>query len=231
LKTSRILNGGNLAEENEEITISLYNYIMSNFRRNKLRYGLTIFGLIVCVTFFIIVASLSIGLYEPTEPETPTDDLTPEERIKTEELIDLDQNVKRTIVNWLYFTAVLIFATATVAVANTMLISMIERKREIGILKSVGISRREIMQIFFTESFTICMIGFIVGVLLGLYLSNNVFNYLDSSTSNALFFGTLRTPPVVIFAAFIIVFVVGLLAGVLPALQAAKLRPIDAMRE
>ena len=204
---------------------------MSNFRRNKFRYGLTIFGVIVCVTFFIIIASLSIGLYEPTEPETPTDEMTPEERIQTEELLELDQNVKHTIVNWLYFTAVLIFATATVGVANTMLISMSERRREIGILKAVGISRKEIVEIFFTESITICMLGFIIGVLLGLYLSNNVFNYLDSGTSNALFFGTMRTPPVVIFAAFVIVFVVGLLAGVLPAQLAAKLKPIDAMRE
>jgi len=211
-------------------TISVYNYVISNFKRNKLRYGLTIFGLIVCVVFFIIIASLSIGLYEPTEPETPTGEITPEDPIIDESVIELDQDVKKTIVNWLYATSVLIFATATAGVANTMLISQLERKREIGILKSIGFTRKEIMQIFLTESFIICMIAFLIGVIVGVHLSNNIFNNIGPESGGTLFFGTMRTTPVVIFAAFIIVFVVGLLAGVLPAYRAAKLTPIDALK-
>lgn len=203
---------------------------MANFRRYKLRYGLTIFGLIVCIVFFIIIASLSIGLYEPVEPETPTDDVTPEDKIKPPELLELDDNVKRTIVNWLYFTSVLIFTTAGAGVANTMLISMVDRKREIGILRSIGLTRREIMEIFFVESFMVCLIAFAIGSIIGIHLANNVFNYVDIGTSKYLFFGTMRTPPVVLFAAFIIVFVVGLMAGVLPAQRAAKLAPVDALR-
>lgn len=200
-----------------------------NFKKRKLRYGLTIFGLLICVVFFIIIASLSIGLYEPIEPELPTESETPEERIKDPEVIELDNNVKRTIVNWLYATSVLIFITAVAGVTNTMFMSMIERKREIGILKSVGFTKKEILEIFFTESLMICMLAFVIGVVVGLYLANNVFNYLGAD-SKYLFFGTLRTPPVVIFAAFIIVFVVGLLAGVLPAYRAAKLSPVEALK-
>ena len=210
----------------------MYNYILANFRTHKLRYGLTIFGLIICIIFFIIIASLSIGLNEPVEPPTPTDDVTPEDSLDeslTKDILDLDQDVKRTIVNWLYLTAVLIFATAVAGIANTMLMSMLERKREIGILRSVGLTRRQIMELFFAESFTICLIAFLIGVILGIHFSNNIFNYLGSDSKH-LFFGTMRTPPVVIFAAFIIVSVVGMLAGVLPAYRAAKLSPIEALK-
>lgn len=211
-------------------SINVYNYVTASFKRNKLRYILTTFGLIVCVIFFIIIASLSIGLYEPIEPETPTEESTPLEPELEKEVTELDQDVKQTIVNWLYATSVLIFATATAGVANTMLISQLERKREIGILKSVGFTKKEIMQIFFTESVTICMFAFVIGVIAGVYLANNVLNYISQEGESSLFFGTMRTPPVVIFAAFIIVFVVGLLAGVLPANRAAKLTPVEALK-
>jgi predicted lysophospholipase L1 biosynthesis ABC-type transport system permease subunit len=224
------LKGGRTAEDAPENSINIFNYVIANFRRYKFRYGLTIFGLIVCVVFFIIIASLSIGLYEPVEPETPTEEVTPEDKIKTPELLELDDNVKRTIVNWLYFTSVLIFATAGAGVANTMLVSMADRKREIGILRSIGLTRNEIMQIFFTESFLICLVAFVIGSIAGVHLANNIFNYIDIGSSKYLFFGTMRTPPVVIFAASIIVFAVGLAAGILPARRAAKLAPVDALR-
>lgn len=213
-------------------TINVYNYVLANFRKHKLRYGLTIFGLIICVVFFIIIASLSIGLYEPTEPELPTETETPADIVEKpgDEVVELDQDIKRTIVNWLYATSVLIFGTATASVANTMLISMIERKHEIGILKSVGFTKRQIIELFFVETFTICLLAFSIGVLIGLHMANNIFNYFSGGESKYLFFGTMRTPPVVIFAAFIIVFVVGILAAILPAYRAAKLTPIDALR-
>ena len=73
------------------------------------------------------------------------------------------------------------------------------------------------------------MIAFIIGTLIGLHLANNIFNYIGPG-GDSLFFGTMRTPPVVVFAAFVIVFVVGILAGILPAYRAAKLSPVDALK-
>jgi putative ABC transport system permease protein len=223
-----------LTNEKPDSPISVYSYILANIKRYKLRYGLTIFGLIVCVVFFIIIASLSIGLYEPTEPETPTSEVTPEDKVISEDVVELDSDVKKTIVNWLYLTAVLIFITAIAGVSNTMLMSMAERKREIGILKSVGLRRNQILELFFAESLTICLIAFMIGALLGLHLANNIFNYISGlvgkDSAESLFFATMRTPPVVILAAFMIVFVVGIVAGVLPAYRAIKMEPIDALK-
>jgi ABC-type antimicrobial peptide transport system permease subunit len=220
-----------LAVDKDPPPLSLYNYVLANIQRHKLRYGLTIFGLIICIVFFIIVASLSIGLYEPTEPEITPDENTSDPKYLPPEVVELDENVKKTIVNWLYLTAVMIFATAVAGVSNTMLMSMSERKREIGILKSVGLKRNEILQIFFMESFTICLIAFAIGVIAGLHFANNIFNYVGPETGRTLFFATMRTPPVVLLAAFIIVFVVGLLSGIAPAYRAVKLTPVEALKK
>jgi ABC-type lipoprotein release transport system permease subunit len=214
--------------------LSAFNYIMANFRRHRLRYGLTTFGVIVCVIFFIIIASLSIGLYERLEPETPTDEVTPEEEEdalpEDPEVKELDTSIKRTIINWLYFTSVLIFASAVAGVGSTMLMSITERKREIGILKSVGFTRRQIMELFLFESIMICFIGWLIGTIIGMFLANNVFNYEQFPGSNEIFFATMRTTPVVIFAAFIIVIVVCLLASIIPVFRAARLPPVEALK-
>ena len=180
--------------------------------------------------FFITIASLSIGLYEPTEADIERDEQTKEGKYIPPEVADLDEKVKQTIVNWLYLTAVLLFVTAIAGMANTILMSMSERKREIGILRSIGLRRREIVEIFFAESFMICVIALAIGTILGLHLSNNIFNYLKFEGSGNVFFATMRTPPVVLFATVVIVFVVGVFAAIVPAYRAAKLSPVDALR-
>jgi putative ABC transport system permease protein len=122
---------------------------------------------------------------------------------------------------------------ATIGIANTMVMAIYERTREIGILKAMGASPREIRQLFMLEAGWIGLMGGVAGVglgwLLGLALNQAAqayAHYRETPMPEGLFLVSL---PLVIgavgFAALI-----GLLAGLLPAHRAARLNPLDALR-
>lgn len=122
---------------------------------------------------------------------------------------------------------------ATIGIANTMVMAIYERTREIGILKAMGASRGEIRQMFMFEAGCIGMIGGIVGLafgwLLGAVLNEAItlyFRYQDEPVHGQFFIVTpLLAIVAIVFATFI-----GLVAGLLPAQRAAKLDPLQALR-
>ncbi|HEX3031283.1 MAG TPA: ABC transporter permease [Bacillota bacterium] len=108
-----------------------------------------------------------------------------------------------------------------IGVMNIMLVSVTERTREIGIRKSLGARRQDIMIQFLIESLVICSIGGIVGMLIGI--------------GGAFLIATFaKWPPLVSWSTVIISFcfssAVGLFFGIYPASKAAKLDPIEALR-
>jgi putative ABC transport system permease protein len=122
---------------------------------------------------------------------------------------------------------------ATIGIANTMVMAIYERTREIGILKAMGASSGEIRQMFMMEAGFIGLIGGVLGLLLGwlagLCLNQAIAAYLryrELPMRGHFFVVTLALAlGVIIFATFI-----GLFAGLLPAQRAAKLDPLQALR-
>ena len=122
---------------------------------------------------------------------------------------------------------------AAIGIANTMVMAIYERTREIGILLAMGASRREIRQMFMLEAGLIGLLGGVFGLLfgwlLGLGLNQGIelyFRYHDQSIHGSFFVVTPLLALVAVgFATFI-----GLVAGVLPAQRAAKLDPLEALR-
>ncbi len=108
-----------------------------------------------------------------------------------------------------------------VGISNTMFTSVIERTREIGMLKSVGATEEEIQRLFLIES---SLIGFFGG-LVGLVFAFLIIILIDLSGYVPAVFIPWVAAGALIFSA-----VVGIIAGVLPARQAAKLDPIEALR-
>ena len=122
---------------------------------------------------------------------------------------------------------------ATIGIANTMVMAIYERTREIGILKAMGASRGEIRQMFMMEAGCIGLIGGVIGLLLG-WLAGVGLNqvipiylrYRELPARGDFFVGTpWLALGAVLFATFI-----GLVAGLLPAQRAAKLDPLQALR-
>ncbi len=108
-----------------------------------------------------------------------------------------------------------------IGIMNIMLVSVIERTREIGIRKAIGAKRRTILIQFLIEAASISGLGGIVGVLfghLGAYLGQQWFRTTIVISNN------------IVLAAFIFSVVVGIVFGIYPANKASKLNPIEALR-
>ncbi|MDA1028714.1 MAG: ABC transporter permease [Bacteroidetes bacterium] len=110
---------------------------------------------------------------------------------------------------------------AGIGIMNIMLVSVTERTREIGVRKSVGARKKDIMRQFLFEAFFLCQLGGIVGILLGAAVGNGVAFYFDI---------TAVFPTGWAIASVILVTMIALIFGGYPALKAARLAPIDSLR-
>ena len=119
-----------------------------------------------------------------------------------------------------------------VGIANTMFTTVLEKTKEIGIMKSIGAKNKDILLIFLFNSGMIGLVGGIIGVLLGIFISKG----LPSLLGRGLFTGrmasaatTVVTPQLAIFV-FSFSILIGIIAGVIPAYRASKMNPVDALR-
>lgn len=114
-----------------------------------------------------------------------------------------------------------------VGIINTMTTSVLERRKEIGIMKSIGARNSQIFAQFFVESGFLGLVGGIFGILLGVLLG-----YFGTSAINS-FFGVDASPEINFFLIFFSLFgsfLIGITAGVFPAMKAAKQNPVHALR-
>jgi putative ABC transport system permease protein len=121
---------------------------------------------------------------------------------------------------------------AALGIINTMVMSILERTREIGIMKAIGGSETEIKGIFFIEAGTIGLFGGIFGLLLGWIvtrIANVVANYyiLKEGSSYVEFF---YMPLWLILGGIGFSILVSLIAGLYPAIRAARIDPVEALR-
>jgi putative ABC transport system permease protein len=110
---------------------------------------------------------------------------------------------------------------AGIGLMNIMLVSVNERTREIGVSKALGATKRAIRIQFLTESTTICVIGGIIGIIMGVLAGNLVVIALHSS---------FVMPWLWIILGLVFTFVIGMAAGIYPAILASNLNPVDALR-
>lgn len=108
-----------------------------------------------------------------------------------------------------------------IGILNIMLVSVTERTHEIGIRKAIGATNGQILNQFLTEAMILSGIGGIIGIILS-FLTNYLFRIFTELTP-------ILTWPIMVIA-FFVALGVGVVFGVTPALQAARKRPIDALR-
>ena len=116
-----------------------------------------------------------------------------------------------------------------IGIANTMFTSVLERTKEIGIMKSIGARNSDILSLFLIESTLLGLIGGIIGILIGLGLAILISN-IASSVLGGINFQVQFSPPLIFFTISFSL-LIGILSGIIPAIQASKLKPVEALRK
>ena len=110
---------------------------------------------------------------------------------------------------------------AGILVMNVMLVSVAQRRTEIGLLKALGATRKQIQALFLTEAALLSIAGALTGLLLGQVMLVLLQIWYPNFP--------IAIPTWAVFAAVAVALVTGLLSGVLPALKAARLDPVQAL--
>ena len=183
------------------------------------------------------VSMIAMKLYQDADNAVVTDQITAllRQRHKIKDgdeddfqVTDMKQVMEtmNTVTGYLKLLLVAIAAVSllvgSIGIMNMMLVSVAERTREIGVRKAIGARERVIIIQFLSESVLISFIGSMFGLVLGVGLSQGVGRFiLDYNVPFSIW-------PVVLSVTVAIV--VGLASGVMPAIKAAKLNPIDSLR-
>jgi putative ABC transport system permease protein len=138
-----------------------------------------------------------------------------------ETFIDNQIGALSSILNILYVLLALSIVVSLFGIINTLVLTVFERTREIGMLRAIGMTRRQVRRMIRHESVITALIGAALGIILGIVLAALLIARVDFIEF------TFPTTQVVIFA--IAAIIVGILAAIFPARRAAKLNPLEAL--
>ncbi len=126
----------------------------------------------------------------------------------------------------------LALAVATLGIINTLVMAILERRREIGILKALGAADRDVKQLFFVEAGVMGLFGGVLGVGFGWFIGRalnwgtNIYLHRQNLPSAHVF----SVPWWLVLGAIVFAVGVSLAAGLYPATRAARLNPVEALR-
>jgi putative ABC transport system permease protein len=126
--------------------------------------------------------------------------------------------------------AVIFSFGAMIGAAITMYAQVANRTREIGTLRALGFSRFAVLGSFLTESILIALVGGLAGILLSLPMGFARFSTLNMATWSEVVF-RFQTTPQILVNALIFSTVMGVIGGFLPAVRAARMSPLQAIRD
>lgn len=154
------------------------------------------------------------------------------------------RTVQSILGSFTFFLAVIAAVSLLVAgigIANTMIMSVMERVREIGVLRAIGMTKLDIMIIFLSEASLTGAVGGILGIGLGILLSygvsimtSSLFNVNQPSASSMSEFSRIPYEPYItpelLLQTFFFAILIGIISGIYPARRAASLDPVVALR-
>jgi putative ABC transport system permease protein len=139
-----------------------------------------------------------------------------------EQFIDNQIAAFSSILNILYVLLALSVVVSLFGIVNTLVLTVFERTRELGMLRAIGMTRRQVRRMIRHESVITSLIGGVLGILLGIVLGGLLVARVEFIEFS------LPTTQIVIFA--VLTIVVGMIAAIFPARRAAKLNPLEALQ-
>jgi putative ABC transport system permease protein len=181
-----------------------------------------------------VYSSISVRVKNPTQVQ-PVEDTIKKMGFTTFSLLDASQSLRtffRVLDLFLLIFGSLALAVASIGIVNTLVMAILERRREIGIMKAIGASDGDVKKLFFAEAGAMGILGGVVGVALGwaigriINLGTNVYLRRESLTPDNFW----SVPWWLVALAIGFSFLVSLVSGLYPAARAAKLDPVQALR-
>jgi putative ABC transport system permease protein len=146
----------------------------------------------------------------------------PNAKVQTrQQFIDNQISGLNSVLNILYVLLALSVIVSLFGIVNTLVLTVFERTREIGMLRAIGLTRRQTRRMIRHESVITALIGAFVGIVLGLILAGLLIAKVDFLQF------AFPTTQVIVFT--IAAIIVGILAAIFPARRAAKLNPLEAL--
>jgi len=145
----------------------------------------------------------------------------------TEQMIERVNTIFAVLSAVLAGIAAISLLVAGFGILNTMLMSVMERTREIGIMKAIGATNFDVMFLFLVESMIVGVIGGLLGIIIGSILSMGAARII--TTTIGLAFHSVISPTLLVGVVIFSV-IVGCISGLYPAWRASRLDPVEALR-
>lgn len=132
---------------------------------------------------------------------------------------------------FIYIIAGISILVGGIGIMNTMFTSVVERTRDIGIMKAIGAKNSGIFTLFLIESGLLGTVGGVIGVCLGIglgFLAEQAGNLMGGAGDNLI---QAHFSPELILGAIFFSFIIGAFSGLWPAMRAAKMNPVDALQK
>jgi len=145
-----------------------------------------------------------------------------------EELLTSFGNILSIVTAFLAGIAGISLLVGATNIANTMFTSVLERTKEIGVMKAIGAKNSDIMIIFLIESGLLGLIGGVIGVLLGMGIGKSIEYYAVTYLGTNLL--RVSSPTYLIMGCLLFGFLIGSFSGAIPSYRASRTNPVDALR-
>jgi len=153
--------------------------------------------------------------------ELENDDTKPYVMFDQIDALEQTDQVSKALTSLLTSVALISLIVGSIGIMNIMLVTVTERTREIGLMKSLGYTRKDILTLFLIESTILSLLGGICGTVLGIGVAFIANYFLDLPSV---------FPVNQILIGFIVSILVGLVAGIYPANKASRMDPVEAFR-
>lgn len=127
------------------------------------------------------------------------------------------------------FMGVMALVVAVVGMVNTLTVSLLERTREVGVMKTLGTTNMDVTKLFLIESIFIATVGGIGGIIFGIF-SGVFVNLLVFALKRTEYVSLFLVPPLLVFVMVGIAVIIGIITGIYPAKRAGKISGLDAIR-
>ncbi len=154
------------------------------------------------------------------------EDFSVQTPLQTLESVNIVVNIINLVVSGIAALSLLI---GGIGIANTMFTSVLERTKEIGIMKAIGAKNSDILKIFMIEAALLGLVGGIIGAIIGLGLAFSVSEFAASALGENILQVSLSIP--LLLSAIGFSLLIGIISGMIPAFQASKLNPVEALRK